>query len=169
MVRPPLHFGQWDDAAVLHVVRNMRRRDHDEVYATRFEVDSYAFYRDLAAARPSHLVLEVVWPDLMAPPAAVFGVAQISPGVGVAHLVGTDRLSARDLVTIARRVREVWIPELLDAGLHRVQADALSTYTLTRNFLRRCGARREGERKALGKNGEDFTTYVWLKKEIEHV
>ena len=163
-----LSFEAWSDPMVLHVCRNMRPTDAAEIFALRPDMDAWSLYRDLAAMGGAHLWFEVARPVGRLTPVALFGVMATSPGVGLAHLIGTDELGLKEARQIAERIRKVVVPALIDAGLHRVEALSLSSYRWAHRFLQSAGARAEGPpRRALGRAGEDFQCFVWLKDELQ--
>lgn len=164
-----LVFEPFDDLTVLHVCRRMRRVDAEEVFAMRPDDDAFALYRDMAALGGRHLWFDVVRPADSIVPIAMFGVVASSPGNGIAHMVATDALTLSDAGQIAHRVQTVLKPVMLQAGLHRVEALSLASHTWAHRFLRQTGARAEGPiRPGLGKRGEAFQTFVWLKSELPH-
>jgi hypothetical protein len=162
-----LAFENWSDPMVLHICRTMRAMDVAEIFAMRPDLDAWALYRDLAQSRPAHLWFEIARPDDSLQPVALFGVMGTSPGVGLAHLIATPGLRLGHAREIAARVREAVIPAMVAAGLHRVEALSLQGYGWAHRFLRAAGARPEGPpRRCLGKHGEDFQSFVWLKDEL---
>lgn len=165
-MRPPardLAFEGFTDLAVLHICRNMRRVDAEEVFAMRPDCDAFALYRDMAALGSRHLWFEVVRPAAEFAPIALFGVVGTSPGCGQAHLIATDDLRASDAAQIADRVHQVLAPAMLDAGLHRIEALALASHRWAHRFLRAAGATPEPFlRHQIGKHREDFRAFVWL-------
>ncbi|GAB1361813.1 hypothetical protein MASR1M32_10490 [Rhodobacter sp.] len=162
-----LVFEGWSDPLVLHICRNMRASDVAEIFAMRPGIDAWALYRDLALSQPAHLWFEIARPADQLEPVALFGVMGTSPGVGIAHLIGTPALTLAHARQIAARVREVLAPAMVEAGMHRIEALSLQGYTWAHRFLRTAGARAEGPpRRALGKAGEDFQCFVWLKDEL---
>lgn len=162
-----LSFQPFDDLSALHVCRNMRAVDAEEIFAMRPDHDAFALYRDIAGMGPRHLWLEIARPTADLRPVALFGVIGTSPGCGLAHLIGTNGLSLPFAQIIANRIRNDVIPAMIAEGLHRVEANSLSTHSWAHRFLRACGARKEGPlRRAMGKNGEDFQTFVWIKTEL---
>lgn len=163
----PLAFEGWSDAMVLHLCRNMRASDIAEIFCQRAEIDPWGLYRDLAMLGGAHLWFEVARPADGMVPVALFGVVQSGPGIGTAHMFGTDDLTLDHARLIAARIRDNVIPAMLEAGLHRVEALSLSDYRWAHRFLRRAGAHAEGQRTAMGKNGEDFTSFVWLASDFE--
>ncbi|MEL6886890.1 MAG: hypothetical protein AAFP87_20450 [Pseudomonadota bacterium] len=163
-----LAYEGWSDPMALYLCQNMRATDQAEIYAQRPDQNAFTLYRDLAALGPRHLWFEIARPSTSMQPVALFGVAGLSPGVGTAFMFGTDELSLDHCRQIADRIRSKVIPAMLDLGLHRVHADSLAGYGWAHRFLRRAGARFEGPCWSLGRDGEDFATFVWLRSELAH-
>lgn len=161
-----LVFEGWDDLLVLHVLRNMRALDAEEIFATRPDSDPFALYRDMAALGGRHLWFELVRPADSMVPVALFGVVGTSPGNGQAHLVATDAFTLADARRVAARIRDLVIPAMLDIGLHRVEALSLDSHGWAHRFLRAAGATRVEPRPALGRRGEDFRALVWLDRDL---
>lgn len=162
-----LAFHPFDDLMALHVCRNMRAVDAEEIFAMRPDHDAFGLYRDIAAGGGRHLWLEIARPATSMQPVALFGVIATSPGCGLAHLVGTDALTLDHARQIAARIRDLVIPAMIEEGLHRVEANSLSSHRWAHRFLQACGARAEGlPRRCMGKAGEDFQTFVWIKDEL---
>lgn len=165
MKNPNLTYGDWQDMDVVHLCKNMRALDMAEIYCQRADDCPWSLYRDLANLGGAHLWFEVARPVTNVKAVALFGVVQTSPTVGVAHMFGTDQLTIDHCRQISRRIRDTVVPAMIDAGLHRVEALSLSNYKWAHRFLSQAGAHVEGQRRAVGKNGEDFTSFVWLRPE----
>lgn len=148
----------------LHVCRNLRPMDAAEVFATRPDDDPWALFGDLSAVAPVCPWIEIARPATSTRPVALFGVAPQSPGVGSAFLVATREFTLGHARQLAARIRTHMVPALTEAGFHRVEAQSLATYRWAHRFMRSAGARSEGIRRAMGKAGEDFETFVWLKE-----
>jgi RimJ/RimL family protein N-acetyltransferase len=162
-----LAFAPLDDLSALHICRHMRAVDAEEIFAMRPDHDAFALYRDIMGAGPRHLWLEAARPATALQPVALFGVIATSPGCGLAHLIGTDDLDGFQAREIVWRIRNVMIPAMIAEGLHRVEANSLATHRWAHRFLKASGARAEGQRRrAMGKMGEDFQTFVWIKDEL---
>ena len=162
-----LTYDLWSDPMVLYLCQNMRDTDAAEIYAQRPDTNAFSLYRDLAAIGQHHLWFEIARPVKSMNPVALFGVAGLSPGVAVAHMFGTPALTLDHCRQIADRIRDVVIPSMLELGLNRVQAASLVDYRWAHRFLQRAGARFEGPCRSLGRDGEDFATYVWLRSELQ--
>jgi hypothetical protein len=162
-----LVFEPWDDLGVLHVVRQMRAIDAAEIFALRPDDDPFALYRDMAAIDGRHLWLELARPATSMQPVALFGAVATSPGCAQAHMIGTPALTTRHAAAIAARVRTRVLPFLRGAfRLHRGEALALDAHHWATRFLTACGATRREPRPRLGRNGEDFTAFVWLAEDL---
>lgn len=166
MVPRPLAFSGFDDRQLLHVLANMRSVDAEEVCAMRPDCDYFGMYRDICALGPRHLWFELVRPAECFHPVAFFGVVGTSPGNGQAHLLATDLFSLSDARQVAARIRQLVIPAMREAGLHRVEALSLGSHQWAHRFLRGAGATREEARPGLGKAGEDFRAFVWLGRDM---
>ena len=159
-----LVFEPFSAPMALHICQNMRDLDVDEIFATRYDdCAPWALFHDLQAAAPGCAWFEIARPETSTLPIALFGVSPQSPGTGAAFLIGTRQLRLAHARQIAARIREVIIPALLRAGLHRVEAHSLASYRWAHRFMRSAGAQSEGIRHNMGKAGEDFETFVWLK------
>ncbi|WP_226779005.1 hypothetical protein [Oceaniglobus trochenteri] len=163
----PLAFELWSDPMVLHLCRHMRRWDQREIFCQRADDDPWSLYRDLASLGHAHLWFEIARPVSSIHPVALFGVVQAGPGIGGAHMFATDDLTLGHARQIADRIQARVIPAMIDHGLHRVEALSLSNYHWAHRFLRRAGAHSEGQRRAMGRDGEDFTAFVWLTPEYQ--
>ncbi|MDW3181764.1 hypothetical protein [Roseobacter sp.] len=164
-----LTYEGWSDPMVLWLCQNMRKSDAAEIYAQRPDENAFALYRDLAAIGRNHLWFELARPATSMSPVALFGVAGVSPGVAQAHMFGTDALTLGHARQIADRIKSHVIPALLDLGLHRVQAYSLADYAWAHRFLQRSGAKFEAPCWSLGASGQDFASFVWLRKDLAHL
>lgn len=157
----------WDDAGALHVFRNMRAWDVKEIFATRPEIDPYQLFCDYKLFKAAAHALYLVRPNWLRHPVALFGVFPKWGGVGAAHLVATDEMTARQALWLTCFVRESVIPAMIAKGLHRVDCASIAGHDQAHAFLRRCGAKAEGERRGWGSRGEDFIEFRWLSEELQ--
>lgn len=150
------HLLKADPAAVLHVCINMRDRDRDEVYATRWTDSPLDLAEDMTRIPGPKWV---AWREGIGPVAA-YGAMPMWPGVWSLYLFATPHFQhvAWD---VTRHIRRVMMTSLSIAGAHRAEARSLSTYLEAHAWLERLGARREGELKGYGRGGEDFITFAW--------
>ena len=161
-----LTYEGWSDPLVLHLCQTMRASDAAEIYAQRPDTNAFSLYRDLAAIGRNHLWFEIARPATSMTPVALFGVAGVSPGGAQAHMFGTDALSLSHARQIADRIKSHVIPAMRDLGLHRVQAFSLADYAWAHRFLERSGARFEAPCWSLGGSGQDFASFVWLRRDL---
>lgn len=151
---------------VLWLCQNMRASDAAEIYAQRPDQNAFSLYRDLASIGRNHLWFEVARPEGSMHPVAVFGVAGVSPGVAQAHMFATDAMTLGHARQIAERIKSHVIPAMLQLGLHRVQAYSLADYHWAHRFLQRSGAKFEAPCWSQGKDGQDFASFVWLRRDL---
>lgn len=156
-------FGPWLPSDALHVLLNMRRNDEREIYATRHNDSWSEHFVDLTALAPQHAWLELVYE--FGEPVAVFGVVETGPGTGCAHMFGTNDLTPKATRQLVRRVHRTIMPAVLGPHFHRVEALSLATYEWSHRFICACGGVLEGTRAQMGRNGEDFKSFIWLHKE----
>lgn len=166
-MKQKLEYEGWDDPMVLHVCAKMRAVDREEIFCQRADDDAWGFHRELAFIGARHLWFELARPREEILPVAFFGVVATGPGIGSAHLAGTDDLTLDHARQIAARIRQEVIPTMLECGLHRVEALSLKSHRWAHRFLKSAGARVEGERLAMGRDREDFLSFVWLADEIQ--
>ena len=164
-----LTYEGWSDPMVLWLCQNMRASDAAEIYAMRPDENAFGLYRDMADLGPRHLWFEVARPASSMLPVALFGVAALSPGVAQAHMFGTDGMTISHARQIADRIKTHVIPAMLDLGLHRVQAHSLADYAWAHRFMRRAGAKFEAPCWSLGGDGQDFASFVWLRRDLEKI
>ncbi|MFK5997856.1 MAG: hypothetical protein QM492_07080 [Rhodobacterales bacterium] len=163
MMTDTLRYQGWTDPMALYLCQNMRASDAEEIFAQRDRVDPYGLFCDMRMLRPASVWCDLVYPATAIQPVAIFGITLMSPGVGMAHMFGTDRLTLAQTRAIATRIREIVIPEMLQMGLHRVEALSLNNYKWAHRFLKSAGARPEGPpRLAVGKDRQDFQNFIWL-------
>jgi hypothetical protein len=144
--------------AVMSVATNMREKDKEEIYATRW-TDSPI---DLAeSVMRSHGPKWAVWTE--AGPVAVAGAALMWPGVWSVYAFGTDDFR-RVAPYLTRHIRRVMMPGLVLAGAHRAECRSLGTHTEAHEWLEKLNATREADLPRYGRNGEDFVLFSWTKE-----
>lgn len=143
---------------VIGVVQNMRARDREEIYATRFGEDPDEVARDVIASGAfrwgAYLDGKCV---------ALIGAHPRWPNVWTAWAFGTDDWN-RVVLTLSKHVRRFMIPALYRAGAVRVDAMALATHMDARLWLTAMGAEPEKPLANWGKNGQTFVCYVWTRQ-----
>lgn len=150
-----------DYNALEYLCLNMRSRDREEIYALRphdnplqLAMEAHAQIRNLGRGR-------IAW--WKGKPAAVLAFTEDWPGVWSIWMFGTDDFKnvAIDLVRWARKEAS----EILKvcAG-HRIHCDSRSDYEEAHKLLKAAGAKPEGQKVRYGKDGQDYTTFVWLRE-----
>lgn len=143
---------------VLKIARNMRKRDREEIYATRF------------GENPEQVTAEVVasgafrWAAYIeGKPVAAIGAVPRWPGVWTVWAFGTADWSKVTLA-LTRHVRRFMMPAIFHSGAHRVDCMALAKHTDARRWLEALGAEPETTLDNWGRNGEKFVCYRWTRK-----
>lgn len=145
--------------SVLHVVRNMRARDKEEIYNLRWEPNPFVIMNEVMAQ--SNFAW-VAWLDDK--PAAVFGGAPLHPGVWSMFAFATDEFPRLALGLTRFAVKTV-IPTLFgEMGAHRLQCDSHEKHIDAHRWLARMGASKESVKKSFGQDGADYFTFTILKK-----
>jgi hypothetical protein len=94
-------------------------------------------------------------------PVCVGGTVQARPNVITLLFFATDDFPKIGL-GITRYIRKQLFPRLIKAGVHRIEAVAMTDYAETRAWLRTIGLEAEtGPLLGYGKNGEPFVQYSW--------
>lgn len=151
-----------DAERVAYIVRHMRVRDREEIYALRWDNDPEALVRDtLLACGP----MSWCW-ELDGLPVSLQGSCPIRPGVWANWSFGTDRWSSV-LLSMTRHARHFIQPALERAGYHRAQALTLASHSDARGWIEALGGQLEGIQAGVGRSGEDFACYVWMPSGVQ--
>jgi hypothetical protein len=145
--------------SVGHVARNMRQRDKDEIYATRWNEDPESLAKAVVSCDPFALV--ACSDD--GEPVCVFGVHEMWPGVFSVFMFATDRWNEVSL-SVTKHALRFMIPCVMSERFVRAECRSMSTHTQAHRWLETLGAYKESEHACYGKNGETFFTYVWTKQ-----
>lgn len=151
---------------LLDLTRNLNAMDAREIFALRSHSDPdrlameiYAILHKAVRAyaigldkNPSAKAFLALWP------------MDESNGLLGAHLFGTSDFSAV-AAPIARWVRRKLIPELLAAGVRRVECRALAEHSGARSLIRACGATEEAILPDLGLKGETYVLCAWRRSD----
>ena len=140
------------------VVRRMRQRDIQEIYATRWDDDPRRFVEDIMASGDFGWVAGT--DDGL--PVAAFGAVPLWNGVWDVWMFATDEWP-RVALGVHRFIKKVMIPALEESGCHRAQCRSLATYTWSHRWLESLGAYKESELPHFGKEGELFYLYCWTR------
>jgi hypothetical protein len=144
---------------VHHVVSNMRQKDKEEIYATQWSDDPYAFANAIMKAGDYGFVLHTNDGE----PVVVCGAVPMWEGVWSVWMFATDRFEEIALST-TKFAKKVFFPALVSAGYHRLECRSLSTHTVAHRWLEALGAYKESETTKYGKRGESFFVYCWTKE-----
>lgn len=143
--------------AVLHVARNMRARDKEEIYGLRRRENPFDIVNDVMA-QP---LAWVAWLDGM--PAAVFGGCEMRPGVWSMFAFATDEFPRLALPLTRFALKQV-IPRLFrDLGAHRLQCESHEKHADAHRWLHHLGATRESVKVGFGKDGSNYFEFVIVK------
>lgn len=139
---------------VMYVAHHMRDMDRKEIFATRFSDDPDQLAMDVMRWGPTWWVAG----DVKA--IAVIGATEVWPGVWSVGMFATDDFH-RIGKPLTKWVRKCMIPHIKSLGIHRGECRSIEGHDSAHRWLEMLGAKREGELKKYGKNGETFFTYVW--------
>jgi hypothetical protein len=144
------------------ICMNMRERDKAEIYALRphdnplqLAMEAHAQIRNLGRG-------QVAW--WKGKPAAALAFTEDWPGVWSIWMFGTDDFKnvAIELVRWARKEAN----EILKVCKgHRIHCDSKSDYEEAHKLIEAAGGKREFTMRRYGKDGEDFTRFIWLREE----
>ena len=145
-------------ADVLRVAENLRERDREELFATRYGDDPADVARDAVASGAFR------WGAYLdGEPVAMIGAFPRWPGVWTAWAYGTDDWP-RAVLTVTKHVKRFMLPALYRAGATRVDACAMENHTDARAWLGALGAEPEIVLHKWGKNGQSFINYIWTRE-----
>lgn len=154
--KPPL-------ADLLHITHNLRERDREEIYATRFDEDRRVLANDVAFSG------DFRWAAYLdGVPVAAIGAVPRWPRVWTVWAFGTDDWN-KVVLTLTKHVRNFMIPAILNAGAIRADCMALSTHEDARKWLTALGATPEKVLDNWGKNGEAFVSYCWTREKTKEL
>lgn len=147
-----------DYADMLAVASNLRERDRQEIFATRY------------GSNPADLARDVVltggfrWGAYLdGRPVAGIGAYPRWPNVWSVWAFGTDEWP-RAAIALTRHVKKVMLPALLKAGAHRADCYALKEHGDARRWLEYLGAVPVNILDNWGRSGETFVCYSWTRK-----
>lgn len=148
---------------MLAIAQNLRARDREELFATRYGNDPADVARDATLSGAFR------WGAYLdGRPVAAVGAFPRWPNVWTAWAYGTDDWP-RVVLTLTRHVRRFMIPALYRSGAIRVDAMALASHYDARKWLVSLGAEPEVTLDKWGKNGQTFVNYVWTRKAAKQV
>jgi hypothetical protein len=143
---------------VLHVAKNMREMDKEEIYATRWSDKP----EDLA--RDAMLIPQMCWTAHKEDrPVAAFGAIPIHPGVWTVWMFATDEWPAVSLL-VTRHIIKRMIPTIRrrdDSVFKRAECRSHHLHHVAHRWLEYLGASKESTAYRYGKNGENFFVFAW--------
>lgn len=143
-----------DFNGLLYVASNMRKWDHKEIFATRWNDDA----RQLALE--AYELCECGWLVVKEKPICAFGAVPIWPGVWNVWCFATDDFP-KVALGVTRFIRKKMIPGLTRTGARRAQCYSIEGHKQAHSWLESLGGVRESSLMNYGKNGETFHLYVW--------
>ena len=150
-------FAKINGEDLLFVVKNMRKSDRDEVFATRWDDSDENLTNDLISGG------EFAWiSGVGETPIAAFGAIPVWNGVWSVWMVATDRWPEVCMET-TKFIKRVMIPALKDIGAHRAECRSWSEHSVAHRWLEMLGATKESEIENFGRNGERFYLYCWTQ------
>ena len=167
--RPGLWLRTPTAGDLIDVCRAMCAADAAEIFALRRHSDRERLAMEIYAVIPSAIRAFAIGLDSepMAKAFLAIWAMDETGDLAAAHLFGTDdfpRIGNR----LVRYVRQIMIPELLAAGMRRVEARVMETHGKARAFLKACGAVEETSPPHLpdmGGNGETYVLCAWRRSD----
>lgn len=144
---------------VQHVVHGMRAKDREEIFATQWSDDPWAFGNQVLRSCDFGFVLHADDGE----PVVCCGAVPMWDGVWSVWMFATDRFDEIAL-SVHKFARRVFFPALDHAGWHRLECRSIATHAVAHRWLEALGAYKESEVTNYGKNGERFLLYCWTKQ-----
>jgi len=145
-------------ADMLEIAQNLRARDRDELYATRYGENPEDVARDATMTGAFR------WGAYLdGKPVAAIGAFPRWPNVWTLWAYGTDDWP-KVVLTLTKHARKFMLPALYHAGAIRVDAMSLATHTDAHRWMASMGGAPEKPLDNYGKNGQTFVNYVWTRK-----
>jgi len=140
----------------------MRERDYKEFSAVSFTSDRREL-ADLMAERYGERTDVVVGCLDDYTPACVGAAIMSRPNVITLLFFATDHFPEIAL-PVTRFIRKQFLPRLVHAGVHRIEAVSLAGYVETHAWLKTLGLDQETEEmRGYGKHGEAFIQFAWSR------
>jgi hypothetical protein len=142
---------------VLHIARNMRSADKEEIYATRWSEQP----EDLA--HDAMLIPQMCWTAHRdGRPIAAFGAIPMHPGVWSVWMFSTDEWPLV-AITVTKHILKRMIPSIIrrNEGFQRAECKSHYLHNVAHRWLEYLGATNESTAYKYGKNGEKFYVFAW--------
>lgn len=152
-----------DITELVFIARMMRRRDREEMAATRgarFDPDDLA----IEAHRSEWKKVAYGRHDL---PVLALGARTLYPGVVTVWGFGTDRYREA-IVEMTKYARAVIVPELLAAGMHRAQCLVHPNNRASQRWLGKLGFGAEARLRDMGTHREDLLLFAWVLRDHQN-
>ena len=164
MMSPELGFPTYK--GMIHIVENLRARDREEIFCTRWDEGEPQLVADcmnVVGLPTSYTVMAYINNKAV----AVLGACQPWPGLWDVWCFGTDDFDQVSHL-LTKHIHRKMIPTLLERGARRAHCRSLATHTKAHEWLESMGASVDRARplKAWGKNGEDFLMFEWQREEM---
>jgi hypothetical protein len=146
--------------ALAYIVRNMRERDREEIFATRHSADMDEFVLHIFNQRYTG-VAAIGYADDHTPVAA-YGIYQAWGGVHWMWMFATDRWP-EVMLGMTRYAKRQAIPHAFKHGMTLGQCFSLAGYDQIHRWIRMLGGVEDCRLTKWGKNGEDFVRFIWKR------
>jgi hypothetical protein len=141
-----------------HVIKNMRKSDKKEVFATRWTDCEEELGDDLINGG------DFAWiSGTNGKPIAAFGAIPVWNGVWAVWMFATDEWPLVAFET-TRFIKRIMIQSLKDIGAHRAECRSWEGHHEAHRWLKSLGAHKESEIENFGRDGEKFHLYCWTKE-----
>lgn len=145
-------------ADMLHIAQNLRERDREEIFATRYGENPADVARDATMTGAFR------WGAYLdGEPVAAIGAFPRWPNVWTLWAYGTDDWD-KAVLTVTKHGKRFMLPALYNAGAIRADAMSLASHTDACRWLGLLGGVPEKRLDNYGKNGQTFVNYVWTRK-----
>ncbi len=152
----------FDQSAVLHVAKHMRKMDAREIYNTHFE-EQPEFIAAMCGQVPGFTWVAFDGDE----PVAVIGARPMWPKVWGVFGFGTEGWP-RAALTVTRHALKFMFPAVYNTGAQRAMCFSHAEHHDAHRWLEALGGSREATLPAFGKDGAAYHLYSWLR-EAGHV
>lgn len=162
----------FDDFASFEVIRNLDPFDQLEAEATRGAASTHlAIWADWRSIEGARLASWIVHREGTGLPVAVIALAHTGQsGVAQAAMLARDhRRFRRELVAVARNIRERMPDFCTQWGIHRIEARCWAGHPRAAAFLQLTGFQWEADLPGFGPQGaETFRQFAWAARSIDN-